>query len=215
MVPFVFEPDMGFERYVEYALDVPMYFVYRNSAYIDAAGQSFRDFLHRKLPALPGELPTLGDWSDHLTTLYPEVRMKRFLEMRGADGGPWQRICALPAFWVGLLYDSVALDEAYELVRYWSTEDLQQLRDEVPRSALKTPFKGRILKDVALEVLAISRRGLHRRAVLNTAGQNESIFLDTLFDIAQSNRTPAENLLEAYYTRWGENVEPVFSEYAY
>ena len=141
--------------------------------------------------------------------------MKRFLEMRGADGGPWQRICALPAFWVGLLYDSVALDEAYELVRYWSTEDLQQLRDEVPRSALKTPFKGRILKDVALEVLAISRRGLHRRAVLNTAGQNESIFLDTLFDIAQSNRTPAENLLEAYYTRWGENVEPVFSEYAY
>ncbi|MBI5165325.1 MAG: glutamate--cysteine ligase, partial [Magnetospirillum sp.] len=128
MMPFAFEPGMGFERYVDWMLDVPMYFVYRDGRYIDAAGQSFRDFIAGRLPALPGEVPTLGDWADHLTTAFPEVRLKRYLEMRGADGGPWRRLCALPALWVGLLYDSIALDGAWQLVREWSAEEREQLR---------------------------------------------------------------------------------------
>ena len=136
MLPFVFEPGMSFERYADYALDVPMYFVYRDGRYIDAAGASFRDFLAGKLAQLPGERPTLDDWSDHLTTLFPEVRMKRFLEMRGADGGRWRRICALPAFWVGLLYDQTSLDAAWDLVKDWTAEERQALRDAVPRTAL-------------------------------------------------------------------------------
>src|SRR5690606_26420201 len=139
-LPFVFEGGMGFERYVDYMLDVPMYFVYRDGTYVDASGQSFRAFLDGKLPALPGEIPTTGDWADHLTTAFPEVRLKRFLEMRGADGGPWERLCALPAFWVGLLYDDVALDAAWDLVKGWSIGDHEQLRREVPKAALKTPF---------------------------------------------------------------------------
>jgi glutamate--cysteine ligase len=215
MLPFVFAPDMGFERYVDYALDVPMYFVYRNGEYIDAAGQSFRDFLAGRLPALPGERPTLSDWADHLTTLFPEVRMKRFLEMRGADGGPWQRLCALPALWVGLLYDGTALDAAWALVQDWTEDERQRLRREVPRAALKTPFRGRPLRDLALEVLAIARAGLGRRARLNREGEDESWHLHALQAIAESDRTPAEELLAAYHERWGKSVDPVFTEYAY
>jgi len=215
ILPFVFEPGMGFERYAEHVLDVPMYFVYRKGRYIDASGQSFRDFLEGRLPALPGERPTLNDWSDHLTTLFPEVRMKRFLEMRGADGGPWWRICALPALWVGLLYDQGALDAAWDLVKDWTAEEHQALRDAVPRQALKAPFRDGTVADLAKRVLAIAEEGLRMRGRgLDVIG-DESHFLAPLKEIAESGQTPAERALEAYYGRWKESVEPAFTELAY
>ncbi len=215
MLPFVFDRDMGFERYVEHVLDVPMYFVYREGRYIDVAGQSFRDFMQGRLPGLPGEYPSLSDWEDHLSTLFPEVRMKRFIEMRGADGGPWGRLCALPAFWVGLLYSESALDEAVQLIADWDVAEISELRDRVPREGLDTPFRGGTLRDVALEALAISRRGLADRARLDRRGRDEGHFLDLLDGIAQSGRTPAEELLEAWEQRWDHQVYPVFREFAY
>ena len=215
MLDFVFEDGFGFERYVDYVLDVPMYFVYRDGNYIDASGQSFRDFMDGKLPALPGEKPLMTDWVDHMSTVFPEVRLKQFLEMRGADGGPWSRLCALPAFWVGLLYDTDARDAARDLVKDWTAEELQALRDEVPKQALNTPFRNRTVKDVALDALQISHRGLHNRARLDSVGLDETHFLKPLFQIATSGLTPAEELLAAYEGRWGQSVDPVFQEYAY
>ncbi len=215
ILPFVFEDSFGFERYVDYALDVPMYFVVRDGEYIDASGQSFRDFLEGKLPALPGEKPTLGDWEDHTTTLFPEVRLKRFIEMRGADGGPWRRICALPAFWVGLLYDSEAMEAAWNLIKDWTADEVTELRNEVPVTGLKTPFRNRQVIDIAREVLEITRQGLKNRARLDFWGQDESHFLATLEQIVDSGITPAENKLAAYYGRWDQNVERAFEEYAY
>ena len=163
MLPFAFEPGMGYERYVDYALSVPMYFVYRGGRYIDASGKSFKDFMAGKLPELPGEMPTIDDWSDHLTTLFPEVRLKRFLEMRGADGGPWQRICALSALWVGLLYDDDALESAWQLVKDWTEEERETLRNEVPRTALATRFRSTTVRAIAREVVRIARKGLRQR----------------------------------------------------
>ncbi|MGE5503357.1 MAG: glutamate--cysteine ligase [Actinomycetota bacterium] len=215
MLPFVFEDGFGFERYVDWMLDVPMYFVYRDGRYIDAAGQSFRDFLAGKLPAAPGERPTLGDWNDHLTTAFPEVRLKKYLEMRGADGGPWRRLCALPALWTGLLYDDEALDGAWNLVADWTIEEREQLRADVPAQALGARIRGTTVRDLALRVLELAASGLKRRARLNDSGRDESIFLDTLKDIAQSGRTPAEEMLEAFHGRWGGTVDPIFREYAY
>jgi glutamate--cysteine ligase len=215
MLPFVFEEGMSFERYAEYALDVPMYFVYRDGNYIDVAGASFRDFMDGKLAALPGERPTIDDWSDHMTTLFPEVRMKRFLEMRGADGGRWRRICALPAFWVGLLYDQTALDAAWSLVKDWTAEERQALRDGVPRLALKTPFRNGKALDIAREAMAISRSGLAARARKNAAGIDEREYLAPVEEIVASGRTIAEQLLEAYHGPWKGDVRPVFREYAF
>jgi len=214
-LPFVFEDGFGFERYVDYLLDVPMYFVYRDGKYIDASGQSFRDFLAGKLPALPGEIPTMTDWVDHSTTAFPEVRLKTFLEMRGADGGPWRRICALPAFWVGLLYDNVALDAAYDLIADWTEAERQAMRAEVPRLGLDARIRSRTLRDVALEVLDMARDGLHRRARRDRAGEDETHFLDTLFSIAGSGRTPAQDLLDDYEKRWGRDLTPLYTDHAY
>jgi glutamate--cysteine ligase len=215
MLPFVFERGFGFERYVDYLLDVPMYFVYRDGRYIDVAGQSFRDFMARKLPGLPGELPRVNDWSDHLTTAFPEVRLKRILEMRGADGGPWARLCALPALWTGLLYDSVALDACCELINGWKAEERERLRDEVPRQGLATPFRGRPLAELAREVVEIASAGLARRAKRDSSGEDETVYLDALREIVAEGRTPAEALLEAYATRWNGSVDPVYTEQAY
>jgi len=215
MLPFVFEPGFGFERYVEWMLDVPMYFVYRDGKYVDVSGQSFRDFLKGKLPALPGEIPGMGDWADHLTTAFPEVRLKKFLEMRGADSGPWQRLCALPALWVGLLYDQTALDAAWDLCKDWTLPERQQLRADVPRMALRTRFRGGTVQDLAKQVLAIARAGLKRRAVLDKRDRDEQRFLDILDEIAAGGRCPAEEKLALYNGRWQGSVDPVFTEFAY
>ena len=216
ILPFVFEAGMGYERYVDWMLDVPMYFVYRDGKYIDASGQSFRDFLAGRLPALPGERPTTGDFSDHLTTAFPEVRLKRFLEMRGADGGPWARLCALPALWVGLLYDTGALDEACALIKDWSFAEIAALRADVPRLGLKAPFRGRTVRDLSRDVLAIARRGLVARKRLNRMGdRDESRFLDVLDAIVDSGLSPAERKLAKFNTEWNHSVDPLFSEYAY
>ena len=215
MLPFVFERGFGFERYVDYMLDVPMYFVYRDGRYIDVAGQSFRDFMVRELPGLPGEFPRLNDWIDHLTTAFPEVRLKRILEMRGADGGPWGRLCALPALWVGLLYDSAALDACCELIKGWTQAECEKLRDEVPRHGLATPFRGRPLLALAREVVEIASAGLRARATRDTSGEDETVYLDALREIVTEGRTPAEALLDAYATRWKGSVDPAYTEQAY
>ncbi len=215
MLPFVFEPGMGYERYVDYALDVPMYFVYRSGRYIDAAGASFRDFLAGKLPQLPGETPTLDDWSDHLTTLFPEVRLKRFLEMRGADGGRWRRICALSAFWVGLLYDRTALDAAWDLVKDWSAAERQGLRNDVPAMGLQAPFRKGTLQDVAKRAVEISALGLANRRRLDAKGRDESIYVEPLLEFAASGRSIADELIDSFKGPWGGRVDPVFESYAF
>jgi glutamate--cysteine ligase len=216
MLPFVFEDGFGYERYLDYALDVPMYFVYRDGKYIDAAGLSFRDFMAGRLSALPGEKPRLSDWVDHLSTAFPEVRLKSFLEMRGADGGPWSKICALPALWVGLLYDQTALDAAWDEVKHWSLEERQRLRDEVPKLGLAagTP-SGESLRDLGERVLAIADAGLKARNRLNSIGENESGFLDPLREIVARGKTPAEMLLERYHGEWGGDVSHVYDEMSF
>ena len=213
MLPFVFEEGFGYERYVDYMLDVPMYFVFREGRYIDAAGLSFRDFMNGELSVLPGEKPTRSDWIDHLSTAFPEVRLKSFLEMRGADGGPWNRICALPALWVGLLYDQSALDAAWDLVKGWSIEGQQLLRDEVPRLGLKaTAPDGRPLLDVAREVLEIASAGLAARDEVNSMGDSEVGFLRPLHDIIAEGKTPADLLLESWHGEWAGDLNRVYEE---
>ncbi|MFC3053484.1 glutamate--cysteine ligase [Kordiimonas pumila] len=215
MLPFVFENGMGFERWVDYMLDVPMYFAYRNGVYIDASGQSFRDFMAGKLPALPGELPTLQDWEDHLTTVFPEVRLKTFLEMRGADGGSWSRLCALPAFWVGLLYDQTAQDAALDLIKDWSIEDMDSLRADTPRQGLNAQLKGRPLIDWAKEVLTISNTGLKNRQALSTSGETEQGFLSPLWDTVKTGETPADRIIRKLNTEWNGDYTKIFDQLSY
>jgi glutamate--cysteine ligase len=216
MLPFVFEKGFGFERYVDYMLDVPMYFVYRDGGYVDASGQSFREFIAGRLPALPGAIPGIGDFADHVTTAFPEVRLKRYLEMRGTDGGPWGRLCALPALWVGLLYDSVALDAAEQLVKDWTVAEIAALRGDVTRTALKAKFRTFTVQDIARQVMAIAQAGLKRRARLDRRGaRDEAHFLEPLVAIAESGRCPAEEKLERFHGVWGGSVEPAYREYAY
>ena len=215
MLPFVFEDGMGYERYVDYALDVPMYFVYRKGRYIDVAGASFRDFMEGKLAALPGERPTLDDWSDHLTTLFPEVRLKRFLEMRGADGGRWPRICALSAFWVGILYDQVALDAAWDMVKSWTAADRDELRAIVPRLALGAKFKDTTVQELARTALRISHLGLKNRRQINVKSQDETIYLAPLQRLAAAGRTVADELIDRFEGPWQGNIDHIFEEFAF
>ena len=216
MLPFVFEDGFGYERYADYMLDVPMYFVYRQGKYIDAAGKSFRDFLDGNLDVYPGQKPTIGDWNDHLSTAFPEVRLKSFLEMRGSDGGPWNRICALPALWVGLLYDGTALDAAWDLVKNWTIEDHQKLRDAVPREGLRAKLPdGRPLNDLAKQVLDIASAGLSARGQVNSMGDNESGFLNPLRRIVDSGKTTADELLEKFNGPWGGDLSKVYDEYSF
>jgi len=210
MLPFAFEDGMGFERYVDYALDVPMYFVYRDGRYIDVAGASFRDFLAGKLDALPGTKPTMDDWSDHLTTLFPEVRLKTFLEMRGADAGPFPQLLALPALWAGLLYDSEALDEASALIADWTAEERHAMRRDVPKLGLATPFRDATLRDVARKVVKIAKRGLKRRARLDAKGEDERRALAPLIETVEEGMTPADRLLAAYHGPWEGNIDRLF-----
>ena len=216
MLPFVFEDGFGYERYADYMLDVPMYFVFREGKYIDASGLSFRDFLNGELSVLPGEKPTIGDWNDHLSTAFPEVRLKSFLEMRGSDGGPWNRICALPALWVGLLYDDDALDAAWDLVKGWSIEDHQTIRDSVPERGLCTVLPdGRTLQDLGKEVVEIAGRGLSARGEVNSMGDNESGFLNPLRQIVDSGLSPAHQLLEKYKRGWKGDLSKVYEELSF
>ena len=216
MLPFVFEDGFGYERYCDYALDVPMYFVFRDGKYIDAAGLSFRDFLDGKLSVLPGEKPTIADWNDHLSTAFPEVRLKSFLEMRGADGGRWGRICALPALWVGLLYDDAALDAAWDRVKHWTIEEREALRHAVPREALEAAVPGGgTMRDLAGEVLDVATAGLSARAQLNASGDNESGFLDPLREVVATGKTFADRLLERYHGAWHGDVAHVYDEYSF
>jgi glutamate--cysteine ligase len=215
MLPWVFDETMDFERWVDYALDAPMYFVYRDGRYIDASGQSFRAFMDGELPALPGEWPTMSDWADHLTTLFPEVRLKRYIEMRGADGGPWRRLCALPALWVGLLYDQSSLDACWDLVRDWTVEEQAALRERVPHDGLRVRFRNTTVNDLAREVLAVARAGLEARAEADWIGASEATFLAPLDETVASGRSPADLHLEAFERRWGGSVDPLFSEEAY
>lgn len=212
MLPFAFESGMGFERYVEWALDVPLYFVKRGDLYHDVAGASFRDLMAGKLAQLPGERATLSDWANHLGTLFPEVRLKRYLEMRGADAGSVPQLAALSAFWVGLLYDDTALDAAWDLARNWSVDERQSLRDCVPRQALQTRFRRTDVRDIASHALEIARFGLSKRAILNAQGESEAIYLDCLDGIAQSGMTSADRLLAAYETDWRADINRVFGE---
>ncbi|KAF6987968.1 hypothetical protein CFC21_005557 [Triticum aestivum] len=233
MLPFVFDDSFGFEQYVDYALDVPMYFVYRNKTYIDCTGMSFRDFMAGKLPQVPGELPTLNDWENHLTTIFPEVRLKRYMEMRGADGGPWRRLCALPAFWVclltlppfvlyiytvsftaqtwavGLLYDDESLQSIIDMTADWTKEEREMLRRKVPVTGLKTPFRDGYVRDLAEDVLQLAKNGLERR------GYKEVGFLREVDEVVRTGVTPAEKLLNLYETKWQRSVDPVFEELLY
>ena len=215
MLPFVFDDDFGFERWADYVLDVPMYFVYRGGGYLDVSGRSFRDFMDGKLEGFEGQYPSLQDWENHITTPFPEVRLKHFIEMRGADGGPWSRLCALPALWVGLLYDSVAQDAAWELIKDWTVDEMQALRDNVPRMALKTPFRDGTLQDIAKQTVTIAYDGLKRRAVPGGKSADETQFLETLREIADSGISPAERLLESFEKEWDGDIRKVYEETAY
>ncbi len=217
MLPFVFEDGFGFERYVEYMLDVPMYFVYRDGTYINALGQSFRDFLRGELPALPGEKPTLSDWADHLTTAFPEARLKKFIEMRGADGGPWRRLCALPALWVGLMYDQSALDAAWDLCKDWDAETREALRVAASVDALDAKVGKIDMHDLAREVVAISEAGLKARARPGAGGMvpDETHFLSALKETIETGKTPADELIDHYNGDWNGDLSRIYAEYSY
>jgi glutamate--cysteine ligase len=216
VLPFVFRQDFGFADYAEWALDVPMYFIVRDGKYHDCTHVTFRQFMNGALrQEVKDWEPTMGDWTNHLSTLFPDVRLKRFLEMRGADGGPWRRICALPAFWVGLLYDDTALADAETLTADWTVEDVIAMRDDVPAKGLKAEIKGKPVLDVAREAVAISKAGLKARARLNGEGQDESIFLQPLDEVLAKKTTMADDMLSLYHGRWNGSVEPVFEEYQY
>ncbi len=217
MLPFVFEDGFGFDRWVEYALDVPMYFVYRDGVYVDALGQSFRDFLKGELPAMPGEKPTLSDWADHLTTAFPEARVKKFIEMRGADGGPWRRLCALPAFWVGLIYEQSALDAAWDLVKGWDADTREALRVDASVNGLQARVGNLKMHDLAAEVLKIAEHGLKTRAKPGAGGllPDETHFLNALKESVETGQVPADELLSRYHGDWDQDVTKVFAEYSY
>lgn len=217
MLPFVFEDGMGFSRYADFALDVPMYFVYRDGKYIDARGMSFRDFLKGELPALPGEKPQMSDWADHLTTCFPEARIKKFMEMRGADGGPWSKICALPAFWVGLLYDDVALDAAHQLIDGWSAEMRQTLRMDAAKHGLRANVNGQSLSKFAKQILEISAQGLTNRSIGSNNGKHadESYFLNPLREILEIGQSQADELLAKFNGEWAGDLTKIYSEYRY
>ena len=215
MLPFAFEDGFGFERYVDYALDVPMYFVYRDGRYIDASGQSFRDFVDGGLPALPGEKPTLSDWADHLTTIFPEARLKKFIEMRGADGGPWRRICALSALWVGLIYDDAALDAAWDIAKDWTAEERDALRADAAERGLRAEIRGRAMRDVAAEVVDIARGGLRRRGRGFVFDIDETHFLNALYETLDRGETLSDEILRRWETEWGRDFAPLYRDYSY
>ena len=215
MLPFVFDEGFGFEQYVDYALTVPMYFVYRGGEYLNAAGKDFRHFLDGKLDVVPGQVATMQDFEDHLSTIFPEVRLKKFLEMRGCDTGHWDELCAMPAFWTGLLYDSSALDAAWDMVKDWSVEERQTLRETVPSQGLQTPFRGGTVNDLARQALEISRAGLNARAKLNAHGENETVFLQDLDAKVASGKSNACVLINKFKGDWDGDVMRAYTDCIY
>jgi glutamate--cysteine ligase len=215
MLPWAFEPGMGFERWVDYALDVPMYFVKHGDEYVDVAGQSFRDLLAGKLPGMPGARATISDWVNHLSSIFPEVRLKRYLEMRSADSGSLPNLLALPAFWVGILYDDASLDAAWDLVKHWTAEQRQKLRDDVPTQGLAAKIGGRTVFEIATESLKLARAGLERRKRLDVGGEDETHYLEVLDDRLARGTTPAQELLDKFRGPWGGSVDPIYAEEAY
>jgi glutamate--cysteine ligase len=217
LLPFVFNESFGFESWVEYALDVPMYFVYRDGHYINALGQSFREFMKGQLPALPGELPTLDDWADHLTTIFPEARLKKFIEMRGADAGQWHRLCALPAFWVGICYDQSSLDAAWDIVKNWDEDDRENLRVAAAKDGLNGSVGNKKLIDLAKETVQISENGLEKRAKASSNGlhSDETLFLESLKENIEKRKSSADELLEKYHGSWNKDLTKIFEEYSY
>ena len=215
MLPWAFDDGMGFERYVDYALGVPMYFIKRGDKYIDVSGKSFKDFFAGKLAELPGERPTISDWANHLSTIFPEVRLKRYLEMRGADGGPWRSLPSLSAYWVGLLYDDDALSACWDMVKGWSTEQRQKLRDDITTRGFRAEIGNRNVFTLAQETLRLAGHGLARRKYLDRNGRDETRYLRPLEESIARGITPAEELLEKYFNEWNSSVEPIFEEYAY
>ena len=210
MTPFVFESGMGFERYAEWAMDVPMYFLKRGSEYLDVSGTSFRDLMAGKHPAVPGERPVLSDWVNHLSTIFPEVRLKRYLEMRGADAGSKPMLVALSAFWVGLLYDQTALEAAWDVAKSWSREEREMLRRETPKGALETSIRRMSVLELAKELLKIAEYGLERRALKNARGDNETLYLEPLRRILARGKTQADDLIALYLNDWKREVKPVY-----
>ena len=217
MLPFVFEDGMGFERYAQYALDVPMYFVYRDGKYIDALGMSFRDFMKGELPALPGEIPLESDWADHLTTCFPDVRIKKFMEMRGADGGPWRRLCALPAFWVGLLYDQTSLDAAWDVCKAWNVETREAFRVAASTDGMTAEVDGKRMMDLARECIGISKAGLLARGKQGNGGlvPDETHFLNALEEVVETGSSPACEMVRKYRNEWGGDLSKIYEEYSY
>ena len=215
MIPWAFEDGMGFERWVDYALDVPMYFVKRGDNYIDVSGSSFRDFFDGKNKMISGERPTLSDWANHLSTIFPEVRLKRYLEMRGSDGVPWRQLPAHPAFWAGLLYDDTSLDAAWDIVKHWTAQERQSLRDDVPKFGFRSKIGKRYLFEIAKECMVLAHRGLARRGHVDVLGRDETRYLEPLDRIVEAGRTPAEVMLEKFNGAWGGSVDPAYSEYAF
>ena len=213
MLPWAFEPGMGFERWADYALDVPMYFVKRGETYHDVAGRSFRDLLAGRLAELPGERATISDWANHLSTIFPEVRLKRFIEVRGADGGAWRRICGLPALWAGLLYDTTALDAAWDMVKDWTAEEREALRDAVPKLAFKTPFRNTDVLTLVRQMLELATQGLRARANLDGGGASEEGFLAPLWDLTERKQTRAEEMLALYHGAWQGDASKIFEDY--
>ena len=215
MLDFVFQDGFGYERYADYALDTPMYFAKRGETYHDLSGQSFRAFIKGKVDALPGERATIKDWGDHLTTLFPEVRLKQYLEMRGADGGPWSRICALPALWAGILYDAPSLAAAWDLCKDWEIEDHERLRRDVTRLGLKAEVAGRSVRDVAVDMVSIAKQGLKNRARFSGGMVDERGYISELEDIADSGVTSAERLLDLYHGEWKGDLSRLYRDFAY
>ncbi|MHC5654663.1 glutamate--cysteine ligase [Stappia sp. ICDLI1TA098] len=215
-LPIAFDPAFGFESYVEWALDVPMYFVKRGTTYYDVTGTTFRAFMNGALKdTVPDGLPNIGDWNNHLSTLFPDVRLKKYLEMRGADGGPWRRICALPALWVGLLYDDGILDQAADMVADWTQEERDGLRNDVPRGGLETRFRNRTVLELAKDMVALSREGLKRRARMSDGGQDERVHLAAVEETLASGMTPADVLLQRYQGSWDGDLARIYKDYAY
>ena len=215
MLPFVFEDGFGFEQYIDYALNVPMYFVHRNGKYLDASGKSFRDFMNGTLDIVPGEIPTLSDFDDHLSTIFPEVRLKQFLEMRGADTGPWDELCALPAYWVGLLYEDDALDAAWDIVKDWTDEERQKLREAVPVQGFDAMIREQSVRDIAIQTLAIARTTLNARGYMNGHGENETVFLQALDTMARNGQSNADFLIAAFKGEWAGDITRAYSDCIY